>query len=62
MFGQLMIRELTDPTPALDRVMSQVLEPRMEYLSRIVATELGCLPEDPRVSHSVVSIQWQCFR
>jgi AcrR family transcriptional regulator len=57
----LMIRELTDPTPALDRVVAEVLEPRMQYLAAVVAAHLGCPVDDPRVPRSVMSIQWQCL-
>jgi len=56
---QLMVREITEPTPALDRVVREVLEPRTKYLGSIVASLLGCRADDPRVQRSVMSVQMQ---
>src|SRR6185369_3265313 len=47
---QLMMHEMSDPTPALDLVIEQVIKPRMEYLGGIVATLLRCPPDDPRTA------------
>lgn len=58
---QLMMRELNEPTAALDRVVRQVLEPRMKYLARVIAEMLRCRPEEPRVRRSVTSVQLQCL-
>ena len=58
---QLMMRELNEPTAALDRVVTEVIEPRMKYLGRVIAEILGCGPDDPRVRRCVTSVQLQCL-
>ena len=49
----LMMRELYDPTPALDLVMKQVVQPRMAYLREVLAVMFDCDPTDPRVERCV---------
>lgn len=56
---QLMMHELSDPTPALDKVVEQVLRPRMAYLSGIIASLIGCPEDDPRVGRCLMSVQAQ---
>jgi AcrR family transcriptional regulator len=56
---QLMMRELSDPTPALDLVVRQVVRPRMAYLAGVVADLLDCDPDEDRVIRSVMSIHAQ---
>ena len=58
---QLLVRELADPTPALNLVVSEVLEPRMTYLATVIADLLRCRTTDPRVRRAVMSVQWQCL-
>ena len=58
---QLMVRELTEPTPALDLVVRQVVQPRMKYLAGIVAALLRCRVDDPRVQRAVMSVHMQCL-
>lgn len=58
---QLMMRELSDPTPALDVVIDQVIRPRMAYLCTVVAKLLDCPPEDERVVRCAVSVHMQCL-
>jgi TetR/AcrR family transcriptional regulator, regulator of cefoperazone and chloramphenicol sensitivity len=58
---QLMMRELSDPTPALDLVMKKVVHPRMAYLREVIAAMLGCEPGDPRVERCAMSVQAQCL-
>lgn len=58
---QLMQREMTDPTPALDLVIEQVVRPRMAYLSEVVAGILKVPVDDGRVGPSVLSVQAQCL-
>ena len=36
-----MMHELSDPTPALDLVVDEVLRPRMAYLAGIIASLIG---------------------
>jgi TetR/AcrR family transcriptional regulator, regulator of cefoperazone and chloramphenicol sensitivity len=56
---QLMMHELSDPTPALDLVVDDVLRPRMAYLSGIIASLIGCAEDDPRVGRCLMSVQAQ---
>jgi AcrR family transcriptional regulator len=56
---QLMLREMSDPTPALARVAEEVLKPRMVYLSGAIAELLHCAPEDPRVLRCALSVTCQ---
>lgn len=58
---QLMMRELSDPTPALEMVMTQVVRPRLAFLAEIVAALLGCPPDDPRVEPCAMSVHMQCL-
>jgi TetR/AcrR family transcriptional regulator, regulator of cefoperazone and chloramphenicol sensitivity len=58
---QLMVRELSDPTPALDLVMKKVVQPRMAYLREVLALMFGCEPNDPRVERCAMSVQAQCL-
>jgi len=56
---QLMLREMSDPTPALAMVANEVLKPRMMYLSCAIAELLHCAPEDPRVVRCALSVTSQ---
>ena len=57
---QLLLREMADPTPAIDEVVNQVIEPRFRYLRNIVS-ELLCLPSShEEVMRCAVSVQAQC--
>jgi AcrR family transcriptional regulator len=56
---QLMMRELSDPTPALDLVVQQVIRPRLAYLSGVIATLIGCREDDPRVGRCLLSLNSQ---
>lgn len=56
---QLMLREMSDPTPALAMVAEEVLKPRMMYLSCTIAELLGCAVDDPRVIRCALSITCQ---
>ena len=58
---RLMAREMQHPTEALDLVMTQVVKPRLEYLSGVAATVMGLAPSDLRVQRSVASLQMQCM-
>ena len=57
----IMLRELTDPTPSLDRVLEGVVRPRMNDLHRIVAELLSCDAGDRRVARCAFSIHAQCL-
>ena len=57
----IMLRELSEPTAALDRIVEEVVKPRMKYLQSIVAELLGCEVTDPRVARCAFSIHAQCL-
>jgi TetR/AcrR family transcriptional regulator, regulator of cefoperazone and chloramphenicol sensitivity len=56
---QLMLREMSDPTPALKQVADEVLKPRMAYLCGTIAELLGCPPDDPRAVRCALSVTSQ---
>jgi hypothetical protein len=56
---QLMLREMSDPTPALAMVAEEVLKPRMVYLSGAIAELLQCAPDDPKVLRCALSVTSQ---
>ncbi len=58
---QLMLREISDPTPALDLVIKHVVRPRLAYLRGVVASLLGRAANDATVEHCVMSVQSQCL-
>ena len=58
---KLMAREMEDPTEALDLVMRQVIQPRMEYLSAVASAIMALPATDPRVARAVLSLQGQCL-
>ena len=56
---QLIKREFSDPTDALDVLIERGIRPRFEYLGALVAELLHCDPEDRRVVKCIISIQSQ---
>jgi AcrR family transcriptional regulator len=56
---QLMLREMSDPTPALAMVADEVMKPRMTYLCRAIGDLLECVPDDPRVVRCALSVTSQ---
>jgi AcrR family transcriptional regulator len=57
----IMLREFSEPTVALDRIVSEVVKPRMDYLRGIVAELLGCPIDDPRVARCAFTVHAQCI-
>lgn len=57
----IMLRELSEPTDALDRIVDEVVRPRMAYLRGIVAELLACQVEDARVARCAFSVHAQCI-
>jgi len=59
---KLISREMADPTPALDLMVSEVLRPRMEYLCHTVSELMG-EGDDEAVRHCAASIhaQWLVY-
>jgi len=58
---RLMAREMQQPTEALDLVMTQVVQPRLEYLCSVVGAIMNLPATDSRVRRSVGSLQSQCL-
>ena len=58
---KLMTREIEDQTEVFDEVIRDVIEPRIRYLSGIVAALTGLPPDDVRTARAVASIQGQCL-
>ena len=56
---QLMMREMSDPTPSLTMVMDEVLKPRMAYLCCAIAELAGRSPDDERVMKCALSVTGQ---
>jgi TetR/AcrR family transcriptional regulator, regulator of cefoperazone and chloramphenicol sensitivity len=56
---RLLLREINEPTPALDAIVEQAFRPRIEYLAGVVARMIGSGPHDPRVLRCIGSIQSQ---
>jgi TetR/AcrR family transcriptional regulator, regulator of cefoperazone and chloramphenicol sensitivity len=57
---QLMMREMADPTPALDLVFDQLVRLRLAYVAEIVSEMIGRPATDEVVLRCVLSIQSQC--
>jgi AcrR family transcriptional regulator len=58
--GKLMLREMMEPTTALDFVVGEKIRPMSEQLRAIVADIIGGDPDDERVWHCSFSIVGQC--
>jgi hypothetical protein len=56
---QLMMREISDPSPALKMVAEEVMKPRMAYLCGAIAELIGCAPDDARAVRCALSITSQ---
>jgi TetR/AcrR family transcriptional regulator, regulator of cefoperazone and chloramphenicol sensitivity len=59
-FGQMMLREMIEPTGALDALLEERIRPMAEALQGIVAEILECKPGDERVRLCTLSIVSQC--
>ena len=59
--GQLMAREMTEPTAALDVIFEQAIRPNAERVQALVAEVMELPASDPRVGACVGSIQTQIF-
>jgi len=56
---QLMMREIADPTPALEMVAEQVLKPRMAYFCAVISELVDRPADDPSVVRCALSVQSQ---
>ena len=58
---RLFQRETTEPSVHLERIVTEGVRPRIEYLSGVVSRIIGCAPDDPRVRRCILSVQAQAF-
>jgi AcrR family transcriptional regulator len=58
---RLIMREMNDPTPALDALVEHGVRPRIEYLSSVIARIIGCDPGEQRVLRCVASVHAQAL-
>jgi AcrR family transcriptional regulator len=60
-FGQLLAREMFEPTRALDKLAAEFARPQFERLREIVVALLGGTPEEALVRRCCMSIVGQCL-
>jgi len=58
--GKLMLREMIEPTMALDSLIEERIRPMAALLSRIIADFLACPLNDERVRRCAFSVVSQC--
>lgn len=58
--GQLMLREMIEPTPALDFVVAEKIRPMADQMRGLIAELLGCDVDDERVRPCSFSVVSQC--
>jgi AcrR family transcriptional regulator len=58
---QLMMHEMADPTPMLERIARRVMRPRMNYLCKVIGALMDRPPADPTVVKAAASVQSQCL-
>src|SRR5690606_5890637 len=58
--GDLMVRELANPTPALDRLVSELARPQFERLKRSVGGLLGPRASERGIVAATFSVAGQC--
>jgi len=59
--GELVAREMTEPTPALDLIIEKGIKPAAERLKRLVGEVMGLPADDPHVMLSASAIQGLCI-
>jgi AcrR family transcriptional regulator len=60
-FGKLMAREMTEPTPAFERLVKEVVRPRDRILASIVQKKIGSPADEERIRLCCASIIGQCL-
>ncbi len=58
---KLMVRETTEPTPALDLIIEKGIKPAAERLAKLVGEVLGLPADDPRAMQGAGAIQGLCI-
>lgn len=59
--GQLVVRELADPSPLMDNLVTEFIRPTAAVLGAIVATLLGPQVSDLEILRCQLSVIGQCF-
>lgn len=59
--GRLMVREIADPSPVLDRVVEEMIRPLYDQLAGIIGELLGPGAGDEEIRLSAMSIMGQCL-
>jgi TetR/AcrR family transcriptional regulator, regulator of cefoperazone and chloramphenicol sensitivity len=59
-FGKMMLREMIEPTGALDSLLEERMRPMADQLRGIVAEILGCSPGDENARLCSLSVVSQC--
>ena len=59
-FGKMMLREMIEPTGALDSLLEERMRPMADQLRGIVAEILGCSPDDESARLCSLSVVSQC--
>ncbi|ADL56877.1 CerR family C-terminal domain-containing protein [Gallionella capsiferriformans] len=57
---QMMAREMADPTPALDKIVSEAIAPLHEFLARLISEIIGGDADEAEVRRCVYSLIGQC--
>lgn len=59
-FGKMMLREMIEPTGALDSLLEERMRPMADQIRGIVAEILGCSPGDEKARLCSLSVVSQC--
>ena len=59
-FAKLLARELLKPSPALEEIVLEALQPRLQKLHQVVAELLGSSASQRQVHHCTMSVIAQC--
>ena len=59
-FGKMMLREMIEPTGALDSLLEERMRPMADQIRGIVAEILGCSPNEERARLCSLSVVSQC--
>ncbi|HEY3320375.1 MAG TPA: CerR family C-terminal domain-containing protein [Planctomycetota bacterium] len=59
--GRLAVREVVDPTPALDSIINDIFRPSFALLQEIVRNLLGPGATEKAIHHAAASISGQCL-
>ena len=59
--GRLMVREIADPSPVLDRVVNNMIRPFFEQLAAIIGELLGPGAVEEEIRLAAMSIMGQCL-